>query len=108
MDGRHEGFEFLGWEVTPRQTKGGRSYPHMEPSQMSRGKLMDRVRDVRKRKTKGKASEEVIFEINSAMQGSSGTFRYGHGKTVLNRMPDLQRETENVAVEETEQKRSEG
>ena len=56
---------------------------------MSRGKLLDRVRDVRKRKTKGKASEEVIFEINSAMQGSSGTFRYGHGKTVLNRMHDL-------------------
>ena len=89
LDGRKEGFEFLGWEVTPRQTKGGRSYYHMEPSQKSRSRLMDRVREVLNKKTQWKASGEVIDEINSVMQGWSGYFSYGHGKTVFNRMHDL-------------------
>ena len=75
--------------VTPRQTKGGRSFYHMEASQKSRGKLMDRVREVLNKKAQWKASGEVIGEINSVMQGWSGTFIYGHGKTVFNRMHDL-------------------
>ena len=89
LNAAKESFAFLGWQVTPRQSKGGKHYYHMEPSLKSRAKLMDRIRGVLNNGTQWKASKEVIAEINSVMRGWGGYFRYGHGKAVLGQMHDL-------------------
>jgi len=89
VDAQKETFVFLGWQVSPRLTKGGRKYYHMEPSVKSRGKLMDKIRGVLNRRTFWRGCEEVIGEINAVMRGWSGYFRQGHSMAVLRRMHDL-------------------
>jgi len=89
LNANEESFVFLGWQVTPRRSKGGKRYYHMEPSPQSRGKLMDQIRRVLNHATQWRASTEVIAEINSVMRGWSGYFRYGHGRAVLGQMHDL-------------------
>ena len=89
LDARRDSFVFLGWQVSPRQTKAGKSYYHMEPGVKSRGKLMDRVRGMLNNSTQWKGTSEIIDELNAVMRGWSGYFCYGHGKTVFNQMQDL-------------------
>ena len=89
LNAASESFVFLGWQVTPRRSKGDRSFYHMEPSVQSRGKLMERIRGVLNPGTQWRSIQEVISEINAVMRGWSGYFRYGHGKAVLAQMHDL-------------------
>jgi len=87
LNAREEGFEFLGWQVTPRQSnRSGARYHHMEPSMKSRRKLMDRIREVLNNGTRWRSVEEVIRELNSVMRGWSGYFRFGHSMTVFRQM----------------------
>ncbi len=89
LNANEESFVFLGWQVTPRHSKGRQRYCHMEPSPQNLDKLMDQIRRGLNHVTQWRASTELIAEINSVRRGWSGYFRYGHGRDGLGQIHDL-------------------
>jgi len=89
VEARKEGFEFLGWRVTPRQSRRGLAYYHMEPAVKSRAKLMDTVRDILRHQDAWRDTQEVVSELNTVTRGWSQYFRYGHWREVFHQMDDI-------------------
>jgi group II intron reverse transcriptase/maturase len=89
VEARKEGFEFLGWRVTPRRTRRGPAYYHMEPSGKSRVKLMSKVREILQHRTRGRDAQEVVAELNAVTRGWSQYFRHGHWREIFRQMDDM-------------------
>jgi RNA-directed DNA polymerase len=89
VNAREEGFEFLGWRTTPRKTKRGTLYYHMEPSTKSRGKLMDKVRAILSSRSQQKEAVRVVGEVNRVTRGWSAYFRPGHSRDVFRHMHEV-------------------
>ena len=89
VEARKEGFDFLGWRVTPRQSRRGQAYHHMEPAGKSRVKLMSRVREILQPESRWRDAVEVVTELNALTRGWSQYFRYGNWCGVFRHMDDL-------------------
>jgi group II intron reverse transcriptase/maturase len=86
LDVRAEGFKFLGFGVSWRRGKSGRSYPHVEPHPKSQMKLRDKLRDKLNHWTLWRAADEVIPEVNRLLKGWGGYFHYANSTRVFDRL----------------------
>jgi group II intron reverse transcriptase/maturase len=86
LDVRAEGFKFLGFGVSWRKGKSGRSYPHIEPHPKSQMKLRDKLREQLNHWTRWRSAEEVIPEVNRLLKGWGGYFHYANSTRVFDRM----------------------
>jgi len=86
LDGRKEGFKFLGYGVSWRRGKSGRHYPHMEPHPKSQMKLRDKLRAKLNHWTLWRPVAEVIPEVNRLLKGWGGYFHYANSTRVFARL----------------------
>jgi|GEM_PF-82519 len=86
LEVHREGFKFLGFGVSWRRGKSGRSYPHVEPHPKSQMKLRDKLREKLNHWTLWRAEAEVIPELNRWLKGWSGYFHYGNSTRVFDRL----------------------
>ena len=83
VDLRQEGIKFLGFALSWRRGRSGRSYPHVEPHPKSLKKLRDKLREKLNRTTLWRSTEEVSPEINRQLKGWAGYFHYGNSTHVF-------------------------
>jgi len=86
LDVREEGFKFLGFGVSWRRGKSGRSYPHMEPHPKSQMKLREKLREKLNHWTLWRWADEVIPEVNRLLKGWGGYFHYANSTRVFDRL----------------------
>jgi RNA-directed DNA polymerase len=86
LDVRQEGFKFLGFGVSWRKGKSGRSYPHVEPHPKSQTKLRDKLREKLNHWTLWRSADEVIPEVNRLLKGWGGYFHYANSTRVFDRL----------------------
>lgn len=86
LEVRAAGFKFLGFGVSWRQGRSGRSYPHVEPHSQSQTKLRDKLRAKLNHWTLWRPVEEVILEVNRLLKGWGGYFHYGNSTRVFDRI----------------------
>ena len=83
---RQEGINFLGFNLTWRQSWRGRGYLHVEPSQKSRRHLREKLGGILNHWTRGRSIQEVVTEANRVLRGWAGYFHYGNSVTVMKRL----------------------
>jgi group II intron reverse transcriptase/maturase len=81
-----EGINFLGFNLTWRQSFRGRGYRHVQPSQKSRRALREALGGILNHRTHGRSIKEVVEEANEVLRGWAGYFHYGNSVSVMNRM----------------------
>jgi RNA-directed DNA polymerase len=75
----HEcGFEFLGFCFRWQQSKKGTPYVHTEPSPAAEQALRNRVRELTRRSSTWRVTQEVVREINQVTRGWSNYFALAH------------------------------
>jgi RNA-directed DNA polymerase len=72
------GFEFLGFSFRWQPSKKGTPYVHTEPSPAAEQALRNRVRELTRRPTTWRATDEVVREINQVTRGWSNYFALAH------------------------------
>gem|GEM_PF-6995748 len=80
------GFKFLGFGVSWRTGKSGRSSPPVEPQPKRPQQLRDALREKLNRRPQWRAAAEVIPEVNRLRKGWGGYFHYGHRTRGFDRM----------------------
>ena len=83
VDIRQEGINFLGFNLTWRQSLKGRQYLHVEPSQGSRAALRTHLRGILNHWTLWKPIAEVVKEANAVLRGWSGYFHFRNSTSVM-------------------------
>ena len=83
VDVRREGIRFLGFGLTWRRGRSGRSYPHVEPHAKSLTKLREGLREILNRGTLWKPCEEVVGQMNRRLKGWAGYFHYGNSTAAM-------------------------
>ena len=78
IQSRESSFEFLGFCFRWQQSKKGTPYVRTEPSPASKQALRDRVRELTRRSTRWRATEQIVSEINQVTRGWSNYFALGH------------------------------
>jgi RNA-directed DNA polymerase len=89
---RQEGINFLGFNLTWRQSFQGRGYLHVEPSQKSRRHLREKLGGILNHWTRGRPIQEVVAEANRVLRGWASYFHYGNSVKV---MRGLQQDSQN-------------
>ena len=74
VQSRESSFAFLGFTFRWQQSKKQTAYVHIEPSPEAEQALRDRVRELTNARTTGRASEEVVREINQVTRGWGNYF----------------------------------
>ena len=69
VDIRQEWVNFLGFNMTWRQSLKGRRYLHVEPSQGSRAALRTNLRGILNHSTLWKPIAEVVEQANAVLRG---------------------------------------
>lgn len=83
---RQTGINFLGFNLTWRQSFKGRGYLHAQPSQKSRRRLREQLGDILNHWTLWRPIQEVVKEVNQVLRGWAGYFHFGNSVTVMTRM----------------------
>ena len=83
VDIRQEGINFLGFNLTWRQSLKGRRYLHVEPSQGSRAALRTNLRGILKHWTLWRPIAEVVEKANAVLRGWSGYFHFRNSTSVM-------------------------
>jgi RNA-directed DNA polymerase len=83
------GFEFLGFSFRWQQSKKGTPYVHTEPRPAAEQALRDRVRELTRRPTTWKATNEVVREINRVTRGWGNYFALSHYHRSFRAMDDF-------------------
>ena len=78
LKSREEGFEFLGFSFRWQQSQKGTLYVHTEPSPAAEQSLRDRLRELTRRSTTWKTTEEIVGEINQVTRGWSNYLALAH------------------------------
>jgi len=91
VDIRQEGIKFLGFSLTWRRGRRGRSYPHVEPHAQSQNKLREGVREILNRGTLWRPIGEVIPQLNRRLRGWAGYFHYANSTRVMGAIGDYTR-----------------
>ena len=86
VDIRKEGINFLGFNLTWRQSRRGRGYLHVQPSQKSRRALREKLGGLLNHWTRGRSIRDAVAGVNRVLRGWAGYFHYGNSVTVMNRM----------------------
>jgi RNA-directed DNA polymerase len=92
VDFEKESFEFLGFRLSWRKARSGKSYPHCEPSAKSCGKLRDAIREETTRSTLWKEPQDVFARVNRRVRGWIGYFHYANSGRVFVKMQGQIRE----------------
>ena len=87
-----EGINFLGFNLTWRQSRKGRKYLHVEPSQRSRAALRDNLRGIMNHWTLWRPIAEVVKETNQVLRGWSGYFHFRNSTSVMGNLKRYSRE----------------
>ena len=83
VDIHQQGLNFLGFNLTWRQSRQGRKYLHVEPSQGSRVALRDNLRGILNHWTQWRPIAEVVKETNQVLRGWSGYFHFRNSTAVI-------------------------
>jgi group II intron reverse transcriptase/maturase len=83
VDIHQQGINFLGFNLTWRQSRQGRGYLHVEPGQKSRRALRERLGEILNHGTLWRSSSEVVAEANRTLRGWAGYFHYRNSTSVL-------------------------
>jgi group II intron reverse transcriptase/maturase len=83
VDIHQQGINFLGFNLTWRQSRQGRGYLHVEPGQKSRNALRERLGEILNHGTLWHSSAEVVAETNRTLRGWAGYFHYRNSTSVL-------------------------
>lgn len=92
VDFETESIDFLGFRLTWRKARSGKSYPHCEPSPKSCAKLRAAIREETTRSTTWKDPEEVIVRVNRRARGWIGYFHYANSARKFDMMQWQMRE----------------
>jgi len=83
VDIRREGINFLGFNLTWRQSLKRHKYLHVEPSQKSRLALRQQLRGILNHWTQWKSISEVVTDANRVLRGWGGYFHYRNSTSVM-------------------------
>ena len=86
VNGNWESFDFLGYRLSWRKAKSGKSYPHVEPSPKSCTNLRKAIREETRWGTQWETAEAVVSRINRRVRGWIGYFHYGNSTKVFGSM----------------------
>lgn len=86
LDFQKESFDFLGFRLSWRMARSGKSYPHVEPSPKSCARLRDAIREETAWSTQWRSSEEVTARINQRVQGWIGYFHHANSTDVFRKL----------------------
>ena len=86
VDIHQEGINFLGFNLTSRQSRKGTKYLHVEPSQGSRTALRDNLRGILNHWTQWRPIEDVVKETNQVLRGWSGYFHFRNSTSVMDNL----------------------
>jgi group II intron reverse transcriptase/maturase len=86
VDFHQESLEFLGFQLTWRKARSGKSYPHCQPSPKSCGKLREAIREETSRNSQWKEPGEVISRVNRRVRGWIGYFHYANSSRAFGSM----------------------
>ena len=78
VQSRESGFNFLGFSFRWQRSRAGKSYVHIEPSADAEQALRDRLREMTRRNTTGRNTEEVVREMNETSRGWAQYFALAH------------------------------
>jgi group II intron reverse transcriptase/maturase len=92
VDIRHSGINFLGFNLTWRQSLKRRLYLHVEPSQKSRAALREKLRGILSHWTGWKTIQSVVAEANRVLRGWAGYFHYRNSTSVMSGLKRYSRE----------------
>jgi len=83
VDIHQAGINFLGFNLTWRQSRKGKSYLHVEPNQGSRTALRDNLRGILNHWTHWRPIPEVVKETNQVLRGWAGYFHFRNSTSVM-------------------------
>jgi len=83
VDIRREGINFLGFNLTWRQSLKRHKYLHVEPSQKSRLALRQQLRGILNHWTQWKSISDVVTDANRVLRGWAGYFHYRNSTSVM-------------------------
>jgi group II intron reverse transcriptase/maturase len=83
---QQQGINFLGFNLTWRQSRQRRGYLHVEPSQKSRRALRENLGDILNHWTLWRPDKEVVAEANRVLRGWAGYFHYRNSTSVMGKM----------------------
>ena len=86
VNATQEGFNFVGFAVTRRNSKKGKRYYHVEPSIKSCNKLRMKVREILNIQTRNQPTGEIVKKLNQTTRGWSQAFYYGNTSSVYGTM----------------------
>jgi len=83
---REEDFHFLGFKLSWRRGRSGRSYPHVEPAPKSQQHLRDGVRAELNHWTHWRGVNPAVMRVNRILRGWSGYYHYRNSSQVFGKM----------------------
>jgi group II intron reverse transcriptase/maturase len=83
---QQQGINFLGFNLTWRQSRRGRGYLHVEPNQKSRRALRENLGEILNHWTLWRPDREVVAEANRVLRGWAGCFHYRNSTSVMGKM----------------------
>lgn len=87
VDARHEGFDFLGFELRMRKSlKKGTRYTHVQPSRKSLKTIKDRITELTQRHRMPVPMGMFMDQINTTLRGWVGYFHYGNCTRALGKV----------------------
>jgi group II intron reverse transcriptase/maturase len=83
---RKEDFHFLGFKLSWRRGKSGRSYPHVEPGVKAQQRLREVIRQELNHWTHWRAVQAAVERVNRIQRGWSGYYHYRNSSRVFGKM----------------------
>jgi len=87
-----EGFNFVGFAITRRESKRGKNYYHVEPGIKSRNKLKAAIREILSVQTRNCDETPIIRKVNEVTRGWAQAFYYGNNSRVFGSMQQYTRQ----------------
>jgi group II intron reverse transcriptase/maturase len=81
-----EGFNFVGFAITRRESRKGRNYYHVEPGIKSRNRLKAAIREILNVQTRNCDEAQTVKKVNEITRGWAQAFYYGNNCRVFGSM----------------------